>query len=151
MKPDDLERQIGRQPLREIPPGWREPILKAARQAALRSCPARPDRLAPWWRAVLALLDRRPSALLWPSPTAWAALAAAWIGILAAQLAMREPAPAAPAREASVPARALLLARLEQQRLLARWSEPFESPALAPTKPAPPKPRSEARRRIGFA
>ena len=151
MKPNDLEQQLQRQPFRPIPPEWRGPILAAARQAGRLPSAARPDRQASWWHAVLAPFDSRPSALLWPSPRAWAALAVVWLGILAAQLAMRDEAPSSPAQQATVSARQFKLARAEQQRLLAKLIEPPEPPTVLPPRPSPPKPHSGARRRIAFA
>lgn len=77
MKPDDLERRLERQPLRQVPPGWREEILRrAGRRPAALSDKASPsswvdrlrDRLRDW---------------LWPHPVAWGGLAASWAVILA--------------------------------------------------------------------
>ncbi len=64
---------------------------------------------------------------------------------------MRDQAPAAPAQEAGISVRALMDARMEQQRLLAKWIEPAEPPDVAPPRPSPPKPHSEARRQIDLA
>src|SRR6185503_16798594 len=71
MKPHDFEKQLQRQPLRAAPGEWREEIL----QASLASVSPHASRLAPdalpWWRE-----------WLWPSPQAWAGLAAVWLVIL---------------------------------------------------------------------
>ena len=65
---DDFEQFLSRQPLRPIPPGWRNQIL-----------PARESRWREW---------------LWPSPVAWATLVAVWVVIIGLQLACR-PSPTA--------------------------------------------------------
>lgn len=60
---NDLERQLSEQPLRTPPPHWRVEILAAAAKITA------PD----WtWRD-----------WMWPSPKAWAALAAVWVVVLA--------------------------------------------------------------------
>lgn len=70
---DEFEQFLSHQPLRNVPPGWRREIL-ADRQPAWRE-----------W--------------LWPSPVAWATVAAAWLLILGLQLASRS----APTTGASTP------------------------------------------------
>jgi hypothetical protein len=72
MKPDEFERHLQDQPLRPVPAEWRDEILHQALPAAGRRRAAFNPRSAFWWRT-----------WLWPSPTAWAGLAAAWVGILA--------------------------------------------------------------------
>lgn len=63
---DRFEEQLQRQPFRRVPAAWRREILNAAP--------------APSWRE-----------WLWPSPVAWGAVAAAWVLIVALQLAMPHP------------------------------------------------------------
>jgi len=64
---DEFEQYLKRQPVRALPPEWRDEILSAARvpheEPAVR--PAMESK--PWWLA-----------WLWPSPTAWAGVACAW-------------------------------------------------------------------------
>lgn len=60
---DEFEQFLSQQPLHGVPPGWRREIL--------------PDR-QPTWRE-----------WLWPSPVAWATVAAMWLVILGLQLASR--------------------------------------------------------------
>lgn len=143
MKPDDLERQIERQPRRAIPPEWREGILAAARQAG--RAPSR-GGWASLWERLSALKPGLVSAL-WPSPRAWAGLAAIWLGVVAVQLGMREGA-APVARATAPPSRQLVLALAEQRRLMAELAGLPETAAATPARPAPPRPRSEAARRI---
>ena len=71
MNSDDFEKRLQRVPLREIPPDWRESILR-------RAAPSQPSTL-----------DPRPSffsTLFWPNPKAWAGLAAVWVLIFALRL-----------------------------------------------------------------
>jgi len=127
MKPEDFEKQLQRQPLREVPTEWRAEILRSARAA--RSSPVTSHDVA-WWRE-----------WLWPSPQAWAGLAAVWMVILGLNatapagpgaVAKRSPAP-------SVEADATLAA---QRRELARLLDNnFAEPTPAPK--SPPGPRSE--------
>jgi hypothetical protein len=71
MNDERFEKQLRDQPLRPIPPRWREEILSTASAAAPRQPEQGADRGEPWWRV-----------LLWPSPAAWAGVAAAWLLIL---------------------------------------------------------------------
>jgi hypothetical protein len=142
MKPDDLERRIGRQPLRPIPPEWREQILAAARQAG---APVPAARLQPRerpWRSLLSSLDSLLAPILWPSPKAWAGLATLWIGILGLHLATRE-SPGPVAKRVAPPLSEILMARAQQERLLAELMPRQDWPATARPKRAPVGPRSE--------
>jgi hypothetical protein len=126
MKPDDFEQKLSRQPLRQAPPEWRAEILRAARAASAHAAvPAKP-RL----RDYLALL-------LWPSPRAWGALAAAWVVIVAANLAMNSGGPG----RASSPAPMAGGSWRQQQRLMAELLNGAEMPERA--KEPKVSPRSE--------
>jgi len=71
---NDFERKLSQQPFRQPPPEWREAILHVPENVIV------PDRRA--WRD-----------WLWPSPKAWAALAAVWVIFVALAF---EPEPARP-------------------------------------------------------
>lgn len=75
-EPDAFERYLRRVPLRPPPKAWRGQVLEAAALAATTTTSesSRPC-LADW------LQD-----LLWPSPYAWAGIAAAWVTILTISL-----------------------------------------------------------------
>ena len=145
MNADDFEKRLQRQSMRPIPREWRGEILDAARRAGdhqlsiLRSKATAEDgsTLNPqptsWWRD-----------LLWPSPQAWAGLAAAWVLILALNAVTREPVQVATARS-TPPAREVLMALKERRRLLTELAGP--SVQVEPQKPLAPKPRSELSRR----
>ncbi len=141
MKPDDFEKHLGRQPLRPVPLEWREQILAAAREAAGSSQPVFGFRRRSL-RAVLASLNARLSALLWPHPAAWAGLAAAWVVILGLHGATHD-APQLATRRAFPPSPQVFMAFQEQQRLLSELIGPHDAPATDRPKPALPRPRSE--------
>jgi len=130
MKPDDFEKQLQRQPLREVPAAWREEVLEAARRAsASRASRLELSQACPWWRE-----------WLWPCPQAWAGLAALWIIILGLNAA----APAGPgltAKQSAAPSSETEPTLAAQRRELARLLDNVTEPAQAPK--APPGPRSE--------
>jgi hypothetical protein len=122
---DDFEEILKRQSFRPLPPDLRAEILAAASAPAQPAVSASSKRVPtsttprPWW-----------SAWLWPSPYAWAALAAAWLVILGLNLADSSSRPAQfPGNFPSSPQFLALL--VEQRRLLDELSRP----ALAHTTP----------------
>jgi len=135
MKPDDFEEQLERQPVRQIPGEWRGRILDTARRTG---------------DPQLATLNPQPSSrlqeLLWPSPRAWAGLAAVWAVVLALNAATREPVSVAEAVHPSPP-REVLMALREQRRLFLELIEP--SPPARQSRTFVPRPRSEISRRTG--
>ena len=136
MKPDELEQKLQRQPLRQIPAAWRDEILSAAQSASAFRHPSRVTRHSAWWRE-----------LFWPAPQAWAALAAAWLVILAADFATRDATPMLAARHAVPPSPEIRELLKQQYQLLAELVGPAEKPEADRPKATPP-PRSQ--RREGF-
>ena len=135
MKTDDFEKRLQRQPLREIPAGWRREILARARQALPAPVPGHhASRVIPF----LSSLNQQLSTLLWPHPRAWAGLAAAWVVILAANVACRDDATAA-ARRVVPPSPQIREMLREQEQLLV---ELCGSPAADRPKALPPRPQS---------
>ena len=132
MKPDDFEKQLERQPFRDVPPEWREEILKAARASSIPRASRLAPQAFPWWHE-----------WLWPAPQAWAGLAAAWLVILGVNMAPSSPE--APTIAANAPAASAATATnlFEQRRELARLLDPTLESAPARKSPAPPGPRSE--------
>src|SRR5690349_2511763 len=129
MKPDDFEKQLEHQPMRQIPAEWRDEILDAARcESGPRHSTFKPRPLS-WWRE-----------LFWPCPQAWAGLAAAWLLVFALNMATREPAQIVKTSKAVLMPE-MLMALQERRRLLV---ELIGSPmAVEPPKPLDPRPRSE--------
>ena len=144
MKPDDFENQLQRQPLRAAPAEWRAEILREAkasvaadvRRRELNSeAPEQDQSLLTsaatiWWRE-----------WLWPSPQAWAGLAAMWLVILGlnATTASRSTDIAKQSPKPSLEVETTLAA---QRRELARLLDNSTEPTPAP-KAGPPGPRSE--------
>jgi hypothetical protein len=103
---DDFEKQIQRQPLRQIPNEWRAEILAAAKPVS---------RLAPH-ASFLSTLNHQLSTILWPHPAAWAGLATVWIFIFALNFSMRDKTPMV--AEKISPPSPEMVAELRQQKLL---------------------------------
>ncbi len=129
MKPDDFEKQLQKQPLRTPPPEWRTAILDAAESARPKNRPE-PVRFA-WWRE-----------LLWPSPKAWAALAAVWFTVLAVNFVSTEPGTQARAHtnSATLPPD-IMMALQHQRQLRSELLEPQE--ASSPEQQTGPRPRTQ--------
>jgi hypothetical protein len=120
MNTDDFEQRLQRQPLRPVPPEWRDEILAAARAGAA------PSSLAPRPSPLLSLLRD----WLWPHPVAWGALAAGWALVVVLNSAAGGPVLTAmmplPHSAAAWAARA------------GAWDEPF---TVTPSEPLAPPPR----------
>jgi len=139
MKPDEFEETLQRQPLRPIPQGWRAEILRNAQAAAGSRLPTLDTR-----PSLLSILNSQLSALLWPSPRAWAGLAAVWVAILAMNLAARDKSPTI-AKDVTPPSPEMIMALRQQERLLAELVERPEPRETERSKAVPPRPRSERR------
>jgi hypothetical protein len=107
---NDFEKNLKRQSFRPVPPELRAEILAAASTAPRAAT-------APWWRLAF-----------WPSPYAWATLAAVWLVILGLDFASspNHPADLRAQTQSSPEIFALLL---EQRRLLDELSRPSTIPA----------------------
>jgi hypothetical protein len=137
MKPDEFEQKLQRQPLRQVPAGWRQEILAAARDATASNQASRGTH-----PSFLSTLNAQLSALLWPHPKAWAGLAAAWIVILAVNFSMRDQTPVV--AEKSAPLSPEMIMEMKQQRrLLAELIGPRDAPEADRSKPLVPQPRTE--------
>ena len=138
MKPDDFEKTLQRQPIRQIPTEWRAEILQAARSAGDRLPTLEPR--ATW----LSTLNQRLAAVLWPHPRAWAGLAAAWVLIFALHFAYRDRSPAI-ARVTAAPSSRLVIALREQNKLLVELIGRPEVKEADRPRPSAPQPRSQRR------
>jgi len=137
---DQFEKRLQELPQRPIPAAWRQQILSAATEATssrrLRSA-VRPT--------LLSNLSTNFTRLLWPHPTAWAALAAVWFLVLGLNFAAREPA-RPEAAHAMVPASPQMLEMLrQQQQMLAELAGSLERPEASHHKVFFPQPRSQRR------
>jgi hypothetical protein len=134
MKPEDFEKRLQSQPMRQIPTEWRQEILREAKSASHSSFVIR--------HSFLSTLNHHLSTLLWPNPKAWAGLAAVWLAIFALQSASHSGSrvvAAAPARQPS-----LFWNRLkdEEQTLVELMDNSQPVDADQPRN-GDPKPRSE--------
>jgi hypothetical protein len=145
MKPDDFEQKLSRQPLRQVPAGWRGEILAVAdanRQQVRSGEVGRGFTSAATRRSWFSTLNAQLSTLLWPHPTAWAGLAAVWILILAVDFSARDKAPVMTEKSAPQPPEMMVELR-QQQRLLAELIGPRDTGEADRSKPLVPQPRSE--------
>ena len=140
MNTDDFEKKLQRQPLRRVPPAWRADILCAARNAAAVQRGTRNTEHAT--RSFLSTLNSQLSTLLWPSPRAWAGLAALWLLMLAVNL-LTSHEPATVANRIPPPSPQVLLAIQAQERLLYQSLGARELPEAERPKPTSPRPRSD--------
>ena len=146
MNNDDFEKRLQRQPIREIPTEWRVEILseaKAAAHAVEREVVPQRQRDSSDSRAALPAANWVE--WLWPCPQAWAALAAAWLVIIALQL----QTPERPKLEASAGAitrihKTVAFASLRREAVELLDLFASEPPVSRPTKP---RPRTEGRPR----
>ena len=150
MNPEDFEKRLQRQPLRQVPVDWREQILSAAREATSAQAVPCPAPRAHGLPDFLSTIYSQLSTLLWPHPIAWAGLAAVWMVILGVNLTTHD-AEVRIARRATSPSPQVFMAFQEQQRLLAELIGPREIPAAERPKPVPPRPRSERRKDLMVA
>src|ERR1035437_6287113 len=154
MNTDDFEKQLQRQPLRQMPGEWRDEILSTAQQASSPQPASRITHHAsrithplPPSPSLLSTIHHQLSTLLWPHPVAWAGLAAVWVAILGINLTTRD-ASTAVAKHALPVSPQVFLAFQEQERLLTELLGTRETPVDEKPKPAPPRPRIERRREM---
>ena len=132
MKPDDFEQRLSRQPLRPIPPVWREEILAAA-NPVLRPTPC---------ASFLAIFRTQLSTIFWPHPKAWAGLAAVWIFIITMNFSLRDPSPRM-AEKSAPPSPEVIVELRQQQRMFAELVGPREESVADRSKYYLPRPRGE--------
>lgn len=95
----EFEKKLMEQRLRQTPPAWRAEILREARGAMVQEVSA-----ATGWRS-----------WLWPTPKAWAALAACWLVLLAVNTVNQ---PERSMRMMPTDAKAMAMALAEKRRTL---------------------------------
>ena len=129
---EQFERRLSELPLRRIPAEWRQEILVAA------DVNRRSNREFTFAATIMLWLRR----ILWPSPVAWAGLAAIWILILAVDFSVDDKTPVI-AEKTAPPSPAVIAQLQQQQRLLAELMGPRESSDADRSKLLAPRPRSE--------
>jgi hypothetical protein len=130
MNDEHFEQHLQGQPLRPIPPAWRADILAAASTATPRPPEREADRARFWWRS-----------LLWPSPVAWAGVAAAWLLIVG--LNHLTPGPTSTLAVSPGMGGFNLQTTLAMQHLFE--TEQVENPKSHETEPRKPAPRPQPR------
>ena len=136
MNPDDFEQQLARQPLRPVPPAWRNEILQVASMATATG------NAAAQRSTFFSTVNSQLSSLLWPCPQAWAGLAAVWVAILVLNHFDANRPTAVASRPLPSPDAVIVLR--EQRRELAKLVEPWEkiqSEPMEPPKVFVPRPR----------
>lgn len=109
-------------------------VMTAAEAESRRPWTAQVSRPMPWWRESL-----------WPSPRAWAGLAATWIVLAGVSYALREPASVAAAHQVRPPSPELRQVLQQQKQMLAELRGLAERFAHEQPKTSAPKPRSQRR------
>ncbi|HEX5219430.1 MAG TPA: hypothetical protein VFZ59_07665 [Verrucomicrobiae bacterium] len=135
---DDFEKRLQQVTPRQVPSGWRQEILAAAKQAETpreTSVLARPNWLA-------ALMDQL-AVLLRPQRAAWAALATLWIVIML--LNRSGDSDATTAMTASIPAAQARMALQQKQFLMVELAGHTDLRAAAQPQAVSPGPRSQRR------
>ena len=132
---EQFEKRLQRQPLRTVPPAWREEILSAARTVETSRRPSTANR-----RSYFSDLSQQISALLWPDCRAWAGLAAVWVVICAMNFTSSDDTASTTARRVTPPSPEMRQMLRAQEQLLAELVE--ETPVADRLKSAPPRPHS---------
>jgi hypothetical protein len=134
---DQFEQRLKRQPLCQVPAGWRNEIISAANEA--RSVDPLPSVTG---GSFLSVLNQRLSSLLWPHPVAWAGLAAIWVFICAVNFSMHDRTPVM-AKKVSPPSPAVIAELRQQQRLYVELMGTADLGDADRPKVFVPRPRSE--------
>ena len=108
-------------------------MTAAAAESRRRSAP-QVSRWMWWWRESL-----------WPSPQAWAGLAATWVVLVGVSIAVREPASVAATHQVPPSSPELRLVLQQQRQMLAELGGMPER--FAPAKPEAPAPKPHSQRR----
>ena len=112
-------------------------VVTAAEAESRRRQAPRVRLRVSWWRE-----------LLWPSPQAWAGLAATWVMMLGASYATREPSRVDAAHPVRPPSRELRQVLREQEQMLAELGGLPGRFARAPSETPPPQPRSQRQEQL---
>jgi len=133
MKPDDFEKRLQSQPMRQIPTEWRAEILQSARQSV--------DPLAAR-HSILSTLIHQLSTALWLKPAAWAGLAAVWALIFTLQSTSEKHSGIVATVSTPRPS-TFLMSLKEEQQTLAELMGNTQPADMDQPRHSSPKPRSE--------
>ena len=134
---EQFEQRLRRQSVKKVPGEWRAEILTVARESQAIRHSSFVIRHS-WLSAV----NRYLSALLWPHPKAWAALAGVWVCIFTLNFSMRDK-PATLATKASSSSPEVMAELKQQQKMFAELIGPIELRVADRQRPLPSKPHSE--------
>lgn len=109
-------------------------VITAAEAESRRRWVPQFSRRMPWWRESL-----------WPSPQAWAGLAATWIVLAGVSFAVREPASVAATHQVRPPSPELRLVLQQQKQMLAELGGMPER--FVREQPEGPAPKTRSQRR----
>ena len=133
----EFEKQLRRQPVKEIPSVWRAEILSAAQAAQ----PApHVSRVTP--HGWLSTLNSQLSTLLWPHPRAWAGLAAVWVFIFTLNFFTQDKSVMV-AEKSAPPSPEVLVELRKQQKLYAELMGVNEPREADRPKDATSRPRTQ--------
>jgi hypothetical protein len=135
MKTDDFEKQLQKQPMRQVPGHWRAEILQAAKAVERRESKVDGQTARSWIYQ-----------LLWPCPQAWGALAAVWVVVLFLNATSTEPR----IQTAKIPSepREVMMAVKQQLKFRAELMSANDGPVAEPPKLSAPQSRIEPSVRI---
>jgi hypothetical protein len=146
---DSFEERLRNQPMRNVPTDWRKDILSAAHAAVTSKQLARdakPSLLSTLIRQLRGALKpgEGGSALLWPSPKAWAGLATVWLVILVLNVSASDKTQSL-AMQSPPPSPAMVKLLKEQRQELAELAGLAVPADVDKPKPDLPAPRSQLR------
>ena len=116
--------------------------------AAAKSAAAPRTSILDFRPSFLSTLNAQLATLLWPSPRAWAGLAAVWLVMLAVNFSTRDQATALAAHSAGPPSPDTVRVLKQQEQLLAELVERDETRGADKSKAVPPRPHTERRNEL---
>ena len=133
----EFEKQLRRQPVKEIPSAWRAEILAAA--SAEQTIRHSSSVIRPGWRSTL---NHQLSTLLRPHPRAWAGLAAVWVFIFTLNFSTQDKSVMV-AEKSAPPSPEVLVELRKQQKLYAELMGVNEPREADRPKDATSRPRTQ--------
>lgn len=135
----EFEKQLRRQPVKEIPGDWRAEILSTARAAQPASHVSRITCHEGW----LATLNHQLATLLWPNQKAWAGLAAVWVVIFVLNHSAQDGTAVVVAKKSAPPSPEMIAELKKQQKLYAELVGTSEATEAERPRDLPNRPRTQ--------